>query len=627
MLTIGNLTKTYGRQVIFDNVSFMINPGERIGLAGRNGSGKTTLLRLILGEEEPDSGDISIPKNYRISHLSQQIHFTENSVLKEACLNLKPREDGSDETYKAKSILFGLGFAPHELNAHPGILSGGYQVRLNLARILVSEPDLLLLDEPTNYLDIVSVRWLIQFLRNWKNELIIITHDRAFMDAVTTHTMGIHRQKIRKIAGSTEKLYQQILQDEDIYEKTRINDERKKKELEQFINRFRAQASRAKAVQSRIKLLQKKEKREKLHDARDLDFEFKSAPFSGKWLMEVENISFSFSEDSTPLIDRFSMAVKKNDRIGVIGKNGKGKTTFLNLLAGRHLPKKGVIRPNQNLKPGYFGQMNIDRLDPEKTVLDEVLSVHPEHSLGAARNICGSMMFEGDNALKKISVLSGGEKSRVLLGKLLVSPANLILLDEPDNHLDVESVDALVEAIDAYSGAVIFVTHSEMVLNAIATRLVVFDDGKVSLFEGSYGDFLDRIGWEDERAGEAPQPVEGAETKSKVVNRKDMRKDTRRMRARIITERSRMLNPLQKKITGLENKITALERQIEQDNASLIRASQVGEGKAITSLSIAIHEARNNIETLFDELDQVVNEFEEKSREFEEKLEGLEGKV
>jgi ATP-binding cassette subfamily F protein 3 len=627
MLTIGNLTKTYGRQVIFDNVSFMINPGERVGLAGRNGSGKTTLLKLILGEEEPDSGDISIPKNYRISHLSQQIHFTENSVLKEACLNLKPREDGSDETYKAKSILFGLGFAPHELNAHPGILSGGYQVRLNLARILVSEPDLLLLDEPTNYLDIVSVRWLIQFLRNWKNELVIITHDRAFMDAVTTHTMGIHRQKIRKIVGSTEKLYQQILQDEEIYEKTRINDERKKKELEQFINRFRAQASRAKAVQSRIKLLQKKEKREKLYDARDLDFEFKSAPFSGKWLMEVENISFSFSEDSTPLIDRFSMAVKKNDRIGVIGKNGKGKTTFLNLLAGCHLPKKGVIRPNQNLKPGYFGQMNIDRLDPEKTVLDEVLSVHPEHSLGAARNICGSMMFEGDNALKKISVLSGGEKSRVLLGKLLVSPANLILLDEPDNHLDVESVDALVEAIDAYNGAVIFVTHSEMVLNAIATRLVVFDDGKVSLFEGSYGDFLDRIGWEDERAGEAPQPVEGVETKSKVVNRKDMRKDTRRMRAKIITERSRALNPLQKKITGLENKITALERQTEQDNASLIRASQVGEGKAITSLSIAIHEARNNIETLFDELDRVVNEFEEKSRGFEEKLEELEGKV
>ncbi len=623
MLTITNLTKTYGRQVIFDNVSFMINPGERIGLAGRNGSGKTTLLRLILGEEEPDSGDIAIPKNYGIRHLSQRINFTEDSVLKEACLNLKTPEDGSDETYKAKAILFGLGFEPHELNSHPKILSGGYQVRLNLAKILVSKPNLLLLDEPTNYLDIVSVRWLIQFLRNWKNELVIVTHDRAFMDAISTHTMGIHRQKIRKITGSTEKLYQQILQDEEVYEKTRINDERRRKELEQFINRFRAQATRARAVQSRIRTLQKTEKREKLHEARNLDFEFKAAPFSGKWLMEVENISFSFSEDSNPLIEGFGMAVKKHDRIGVVGKNGKGKTTFLSLLAGKLLPKEGTIRPNLNMKPGYFGQMNIDRLDPEKTVLEEILSVHPEHSLGAARNICGSMMFEGDNALKRVSVLSGGEKSRVLLGKLLVSPANLILLDEPDNHLDVESVDALVEAIDAFNGAVIMVTHSEMILDAVATRLVVFDGGRVSLFEGSYSDFLERIGWEDERAGGETRPVESPETRNKVLNRKDIQKDMRRRRAGIITERSRALNPLQEKITELENMITALERQIEQDNTSLVRASQVGEGRTIASLSIAIHEARNTIETLFDELAGMTHKFEEISREFEEQLRGL----
>ncbi|MEI6155418.1 MAG: ABC-F family ATP-binding cassette domain-containing protein, partial [Deltaproteobacteria bacterium] len=488
---------------------------------------------------------------------------------------------------------------------------------------LVSKPNLLLLDEPTNYLDIVSVRWLIQFLRNWKNELVIVTHDRAFMDAISTHTMGIHRQKIRKITGSTEKLYQQILQDEEVYEKTRINDERRRKELEQFINRFRAQATRARAVQSRIRTLQKTEKREKLHEARNLDFEFKAAPFSGKWLMEVENISFSFSEDSNPLIEGFGMAVKKHDRIGVVGKNGKGKTTFLSLLAGKLLPKEGTIRPNLNMKPGYFGQMNIDRLDPEKTVLEEILSVHPEHSLGAARNICGSMMFEGDNALKRVSVLSGGEKSRVLLGKLLVSPANLILLDEPDNHLDVESVDALVEAIDAFNGAVIMVTHSEMILDAVATRLVVFDGGRVSLFEGSYSDFLERIGWEDERAGGETRPVESPETRNKVLNRKDIQKDMRRRRAGIITERSRALNPLQEKITELENMITALERQIEQDNTSLVRASQVGEGRTIASLSIAIHEARNTIETLFDELAGMTHKFEEISREFEEQLRGL----
>ncbi len=623
MLAVSNLTKAYGKQVVFDNVSFTINPEERVGLMGRNGSGKTTLFRLILNHEEPDAGSISIPKNYRISYLSQHIHFTEKSVLRQACLNLKTREDGIDETYKAKSILFGLGFAEHELNINPGILSGGYQVRLNLAGILVSEPDLLLLDEPTNYLDIVSVRWLIQFLQNWKHELIVVTHDRAFMDAVTTHTMGIHRQKIRKIAGTTEKLYQQIIQDEEIYEKTRTNDERKKKELEQFINRFRAQATRARAVQSRIKMLQKKDKMEKLHEEQNLDFEFRYLPFNGKWLMDIENISFSFSDGSKPLVREFSMAVKKHDRIGVIGKNGKGKTTFLNLLAGHLIPTEGIIKLSQNLKSCYFGQMNIDRLDPEKTVLEEILNAHPEHSLGASRNICGSMMFEGDSALKKISVLSGGEKSRVLLGKLLASPANMIMLDEPDNHLDVESVDALVEAIEAYDGAVIFVTHSEMILNAAATRLVVFDAGKVSLFEGSYNDFLERIGWEDEKSENAQKQTKRLEKKSTISGRKEMRKDARRMRAAIITERSRALNPLQKRITELEKKITELEKKMDQDNASLVRASRAGEGKAIASLSIAIHDTRNNINILFDELDETVNEFESKSREFDEKLEAL----
>ena len=205
------------------------------------------------------------------------------------------------------------------------MLSGGYQVRLNLAKILVSEPNLLLLDEPTNYLDIVSIRWLIQFLRAWKNEIILVTHDRAFMDSVTTHTMGIHRKKIRKVAGDTEKLYQQIIQEEEIYEKTRINDERKRGEIEQFINRFRAQASRAKAVQSKIRMLEKHEKKGKLTEERSLDFAFKAAPFPGKWLVEIDDLSFSFSEEGPPIIDGLRMAVKKKDRIAVIGKNGKGQ--------------------------------------------------------------------------------------------------------------------------------------------------------------------------------------------------------------------------------------------------------------------------------------------------------------
>jgi ATP-binding cassette subfamily F protein 3 len=329
VLTVTGLTKSYGKEIILDDVTFTVNPGERTGFTGRNGSGKTTLLRLIVGEEEADSGTISMPRGYSARYLSQHIRFTEKTVLKEACANMHVSDDGRDESYRVKSILLGLGFSPHRFDFDPRMLSGGFQVRLNLAKILVSEPNLLLLDEPTNYLDIVSIRWLIQFLRAWKNEIILVTHDRSFMDSVTTHTMGIHRKKIRKVPGGTEKLYQQIIQEEEIYEKTRINDDRKRGEIEQFINRFRAQASRAKAVQSKIRMLEKHEKKGKLTEEKNLDFTFKTAPFPGKWLVEIDELSFSFSEEGPPIIDGLHIAVKKKDRIAIIGKNGKGKTTLL----------------------------------------------------------------------------------------------------------------------------------------------------------------------------------------------------------------------------------------------------------------------------------------------------------
>ena len=328
MLKVSGLEKSYSGQEIFDNVSFVINPGERIGLVGRNGHGKTTLFRMILGEEQPDAGTISVPNHYTIGHLSQHIHFTEDTVLKEGCLSLPVSEDGIDESYKVEAILMGLGFSVDDFNRHPNEFSGGYQVRLNLAKVLVSEPNLLLLDEPTNYLDIVSVRWLTRFLRNWKDELIIITHDREFMDSVTTHTMGIHRCKMRKIAGPTQKLYQQIFQEEELHEKTRTNEEKKYKEVEQFINRFRAKASKAKAVQSRIKALEKKGKLEELAEIRTLDFEFKSAPFPGKWLMNVENLSFSYKQDSLPLIDGLSLSVGKKTGLLLLEKMERVKQPF-----------------------------------------------------------------------------------------------------------------------------------------------------------------------------------------------------------------------------------------------------------------------------------------------------------
>lgn len=614
MLQITNLEKSYGKQLLFDGVNLTVNPGERVGLVGRNGHGKTTLFRLILGEEHAEAGLIKVPNGYTIGHLSQHISFTEDTVLKEACLSLPKNEDHIDETYKAEAILFGLGFTAEDMDRAPLSLSGGYQVRLNLTKALVSEPNLLLLDEPTNYLDIISVRWLTQFLRAWRNELIIITHDRDFMDSVTTHTMCIHRNKLRKVAGSTEKLYAQILLEEEVYEKTRQNDDKKRKEAEVFINRFRASATKAKAVQSRIKAFEKREKFDKLEEIKNLDFSFRSAPFAAKWLLTVEDLSFSFTPDEQKLISGLSFGVGKKDRIAVIGKNGKGKTTLLNLLANEMPATGGEVKLHPNAKLAYFGQTNINRLNPARTALDEIMTAHPEHSHGMARAICGVMMFEGDNALKKVSVLSGGEKSRVLLGKLLVSPANLLLLDEPTNHLDMESIDSLVEAIEVFDGAVIIVTHSEMILNAVATKLIVYDKGAVSVFDGTYREFLERVGWDDEGGARAPKQ------KKKEQDRGGNRKDAKKQRAGVVSDKSKVLNSLKNRITALEEEITKLEFDVERDTQKLLEVSLKGEALSIKRLSQSVSDNKARIDARFAELQTVTTEHDEKAKEFDQQL-------
>jgi len=617
MLQVTNIEKSYGKQLLFDGVSFTVNPRERVGLVGRNGYGKSTLFRMILGEEHQDSGTITTPSGYTIGHLSQHIHFTEDTVLKEACLALPKNEDHIDESYKAEAILHGLGFSNDDFERPPSSLSGGYQVRLNLSKVLVSEPNLLLLDEPTNYLDIVSVRWITQFLRAWRNELIIITHDRDFMDSVTTHTMIIHRCKMRKVSGGTQKLYDQILLEEEIYEKTRQNDEKKRKEVEQFINRFRAQATKASAVQSRIKALARHETLGKLEEIKTLDFKFRSAPFEAKWLMTVDDLSFGFDKDGPMLIDGLSFAVGKKDRIAVIGKNGKGKTTLLNLLAREMSPTGGEIKLHPNTKIAYFGQTNIDRLRTEKTALQEIMDAHPDYSQGESRAICGLMMFEGDNALKKVSVLSGGEKSRVLLGKLLVSPANLLLLDEPTNHLDMESIDSLIEAIDAFDGAVMIVTHSELILEAVATKLIVYDNDAVSVFEGTYFDFLERVGWSDEGG------VRIKKGKKQDVDKNINRKDSKKIRTAILTDKSRSLSALKKRIADLEEEIAKLEFDVEQDTQRLLEVSVKGEALSIKRLSQSLRDNKARIDARFVELQAVTTEHDEKAKEFDQQLNEL----
>ncbi|MGD9233424.1 MAG: ATP-binding cassette domain-containing protein [Desulfobacterales bacterium] len=619
MINVENLTKSYDREVLFDSVSFKLNPKEKIGLLGRNGHGKTTLFRLITRKVSPDSGIIIIPKHYRIGYVRQELKFTKDNVLAEGMTGL--REDEKDQHWKVEGILSGLGFSKEDFQRHPGEFSGGFQVRLNLAKVLVSEPDLLLLDEPTNYLDITSIRWVERFLNRWPRELMLITHDRSLMDKVISHTLGIHRRKIRKLTGNTEKYYAQLAQDEEVYEKTRLNDERRRKEIKQFINRFRAKARLANLVQSRIKTLSRMENKEKLERLKTLDFSFRDSPFPKKQVMNIRNVSFSY-DTQKPLIRNFNFSSKARERICVVGKNGKGKTTLLKLMSGALKPRKGDIALHPAVKQGYFEQSNIKNLDESRTIEEEILFSHPDVDRQQARNICGAMMFEGDSALKKIGVLSGGEKSRVILGKLLVTPLNLLLLDEPTNHLDMESCDAMLSAIDSFEGTVIMVTHNEMFLHALAERLIVFQNHRIDVFEGTYQRFLEKYGWSDET--ENPEADPNGVDPPKESNLKLTRKEKRRIRSEFVAERSRALKPIEQRILSIENRIEKHENDLDGLNADLLAASQAGDGEKIGVLSRSIHSCRSAIDNLFEELEKYTIALEEQKTIFEEKLEQLE---
>jgi len=585
VIKINQISKSYFARELFTGVTFQVHAGERLGLVGRNGHGKSTLFKLILGEEEVDSGEIVIPRNYRIGHLEQHLHFSQPTILDEAALGLPADEVHS--IYKAEEILSGLGFSQADFARAPGLFSGGFQIRINLAKLLLSEPNLLLLDEPTNYLDITSVRWIGRFLRQFKGELILISHDREFMDSVTTHTAVIHRQKIRKFEGGTAKAYAQIVLEDEIHEKTRANEDRKRAHAEAFINRFRAQASKAKMVQSRIKMLERLPKLDALAEIEELDFEFRHAPFAAKTLLEARRISFGYTPENL-LFQDLNLSINAQDRIGVIGNNGKGKSTLLNVLAGGLTPLSGEIKTHPDMRIGYFGQTNIQRLDPKLTVEQEIQNANGGLTRTQVRNICGTMMFSGDMALKKVTVLSGGEKSRTLLGKILAHPSNLLLLDEPNNHLDMESIDSLTDSLQNFPGALLIVTHNEGLLRALATRLIVFQGGKVAVIDAGYDEFLEKIGWEDE--DQANRKTKNSVTPKKPTSRtsrdekKEQAKAERRKRTRI---------------EKLEADIIKSENALKKYNEQLVLEANRNNLAQMRELSVKISQVKREIDDLY----------------------------
>src|SRR5579862_9879793 len=338
MIQVENASISFSGDPVFEGVSFTINPGERCALVGRNGSGKTTLFRMLVGQEVPDSGNVTFSKGYRLGYLDQHIRFSRPTVLEEAALGLKEED----------------------MQKNPEQMSGGYHLRLHLAKVLLSEPDCLLLDEPTNYLDILSIRFLMAFLKQWKGELLIISHDREFLDYVATHTLGIHRKKVRKVKGTTVDFFKYIVQEEEIYERTRMNQDKKREHLQTYIERFGAKASKAAQAQSKQKMLNRIPVLEELKNLYQLDFSFLERPFPGKKMLDARSVSFGYTAE--PVISDVSLTVERADRIAIIGKNGYGKSTLLRILAGELTPQKGEVISSEQTAIGYFGQTHIQRL-------------------------------------------------------------------------------------------------------------------------------------------------------------------------------------------------------------------------------------------------------------------------
>lgn len=639
MISIKNITKRYITRELFSDVSFDVLSGERIGLVGRNGQGKTTLFRLITGEESPDEGRILKPKHYSIGYLGQHLVFTKPTVLEEACQGLKPDDIGAE--WKVEKIMAGLGFGKDDMFRAPAEFSGGYQMRVALAKVLASEPNMLLLDEPTNFLDVVSIRWLEKFLHSWKGELIVISHDRDLVDSVTTHIVGIHRGNVRKMKGSTGKYYAQLQSDEALHEKRRVENEKERERAIEYINRFRSQASRAKGVQSSIKKLEKMEKLDKLEEIHTLSFSFNHEPLRAGQIMDVNDLTFSYDGKAPYLINGLNFTVNRHDKICVVGKNGKGKTTLLKLLSGRLKPASGGVKTHPAALPVYYEQANTAELDGDLTVEAEIMKSNAAVNKSRARSICGAMMFPGDDAEKKVRVLSGGERSRLLLGKLLVTPSNILFLDEPTHHLDIESCQAMADAVRDFEGAAIVVAHDEHLLKEVATKLIVFKQDRVFMYHGTYQEFLDRIGWdEDEGQDEAPIPVneeaslenpEQAATESgpgpemKPETKPDEKppkwqdpKLARKAKAEFNAAKRKVLKPLEDRIAAIEKDIVSFEEEVKSLNREIADDNRRGGLGAIRRSEIAreLGELTGKVDKLYEELETATTTYEAEKNKY-----------
>jgi len=539
MISFSNINKQYGKQLVFVDASFQLNPGEKVGLVGPNGSGKTTLFRMVVGEETPDEGEVSVPRRVTIGYFRQDVEEMQGrSVVDEAIAGSgrvgdlhheledlqqamadPERADDMDriierfghvqEEYEhlggyaleaqAREVLHGLGFKDDQIDGDIGALSGGWKMRVALARVLLGRPDVLLMDEPTNHLDIESIIWLEQFLKSYSGALLMTSHDREFMNRLVSRIAEIDGGEIIAYSGNYDFYERERAIRESNQQAAFARQQSMLAKEQRFIDRFRTHAAKAAQVQSRIKALDKIEKIELPKRRQVVKFQFRVPPRSGEQVAVIEDLHKSYG--SRVIYQGFNLTVRRRERWAVMGRNGAGKTTLLKMIAGVLEPDAGSIRLGASLSIGYFAQQSLDVLDPNLTILEQLQRDFPGDGLGTLRTLAGAFQFSGDDVDKKIRTLSGGEKSRLAIARMLYNPPNFLVLDEPTNHLDLATKEMLVESLQEFEGTMIFVSHDRMFLRGLGSRVLELGgesgaERDPRVYPGSYIEYVQKLGHE-----------------------------------------------------------------------------------------------------------------------------------
>jgi ATP-binding cassette subfamily F protein 3 len=604
MITLQHVQKSFGSSVIFRDCSLQIGARDRLGLIGPNGSGKTTLFRMILGEEPIEEGEILIAKHVKIGHLPQEVvTFSGNKVLQEVLESsagiislqhkmavleeeLSSLKDPGDheklakeygklqDRYallggyglesEAKRILHGLGFKETDFERTTNELSGGWLMRIALAKILLQSPDLLLLDEPTNHLDLQSLIWLEEFLIHYPGAMVIVSHDRVFLNHLVDRVAEIESQRIDLYPGNYDRYLGEKEARQRIVEATYKTQQKKIEQTERFIERFRAKNTKSRQVQSRIKMLEKLERVELPGEKKEIRFRFPVPLRSGHKVIEVKNLHKSYG--GLRVYQGIDLTLYRGDKAALVGPNGAGKSTLLKILAGALHFEKGEVFLGKDVTRAYFAQHQFDLLTPGNTVLEEILSIATDEGQTEIRTLLGAFLFSGEDVEKKVRVLSGGEKSRLVLAKMLLKPANFLLLDEPTSHLDIPSRSVLEMALKQFQGTLCLITHDRHLINEIANKMIEIDQGRPHLYLGNYGDYVYKKGLNhDEKA----QVRAGAiQQSSKKGGPHSAREERRRTVQRTYGIR-RQLSDLEKRLQEVESSLSEKTQRLDHLNKRL----------------------------------------------------------